>query len=101
MNTEEDDRTSLNVSNVADGWWQLNDGETGEFHDMTDKDGKVWKIIGYEYLRMTEFPPVVCKGCDQMLDEDQLLLRLEGGWWVIPHSACMGFIWYRERRVLE
>jgi len=100
MNTEEDDRITFSVDNVGDGWWQF-DGETGEFHDMTDIDGNVWEILGYEYLSMTEFSPLTCKSCNQMFDEGQLLLRLEGGWWVIPHSACMGFVWYRERRVLE
>ena len=98
---EDDERTMLDVSNIADGWWELNNGETFEFKDMTDQDGKIWRIINYEYLGMTEFPPLICKGCDRILDEDQLLLRLEGDRWVVPHYECMSFIWYRERRVLE
>ena len=101
MNTEEDDRTMLDVSNIADGWWELNNGETFEFKDMTDLDGNIWRILGYEYLSMTDFPPLACKNCDRMLEEDQLLLRLEGGLWVIPHKACMAFVWYKEKRVLE
>ena len=98
---EEEENHELTVDNIGDGWWLLDNGEVLDFDTLTDVKGKEHKIIGYHYLKMTSFPPLTCMVCYRTLDEDQLLLQLAGGEWVVPHAHCKSFVWYNERRVLE
>tara|TARA_R100000152_G_C6758653_1_gene182546 strand:- start:172 stop:507 length:336 start_codon:yes stop_codon:yes gene_type:complete len=98
---EEEENHELTVNHIGDGWWELDDGQVIAFDTITDVQGKEYRIIGYDYLGMTEYPPLTCKECHRTLDEHQLLLQLAGGHWVVPHRHCQSFVWYRERRVLE
>ena len=97
---EEEEMVTCHVKDLKDGYWDSPDGIL-EISALTDMKGEQHKVVHYDYLGQTDFSPLVCKMCDFEVDDSQIILKTESGWWVVPHRSCDYFVWYKEEVSLE